>query len=351
MEKLLLEEINKYRKLMGLCMISYDKVVVLEQDGEDGNSDDELLDYMLGEVESDIYDEIQKILEKSDKTLVDIINSPVLTKDELFVLIEISKIKNLQSYSDLVDKLYESPEYKKLITDKYETVIKEMEEKFKSNTEIPDFGYAGIIYKLTGVFAKKIEELLPKSYQIVLDYYNSTIKDKFDDYALGGFALEYSQHLNDSIDFYTFSVTPKNYSGWKLYIYAENLRDVITILENTQNTLSTYGVVFKAATTSELSKNEKKGLIIYLPYDMVKNKQFSEFFTKLTTDLNSYKKGGSITGSKAYNNKIHYLYEFKKRFDKLPNNGVKPSEVSKFFVPNTGGDYMKEIKQPDLFEQ
>ena len=42
--------------------------------------------------------------------------------------------------------------------------------------------------------------------------------------------------------------------------------------------------------------------------------------------------------------------EFNKRFSKLPNNGVKPSDVSKYFVPNTGGDFMKDIKQPDLFE-
>jgi hypothetical protein len=50
-----------------------------------------------------------------------------------------------------------------------------------------------------------------------------------------------------------------------------------------------------------------------------------------------------------YNKKIHYLYEFNKSFKKLPKDGVKPSEVSKYFESNTGGDYMKKINQSDLF--
>ena len=41
--------------------------------------------------------------------------------------------------------------------------------------------------------------------------------------------------------------------------------------------------------------------------------------------------------------------EFNKSFKRLPKDGVKPSEVSKYFEPNTGGDYMKKINQSDLF--
>jgi hypothetical protein len=350
MEKLLLEEINKYRKLMGLSVISPDKVVVLEQDDEDENSDDALLDYMLGIVEDETYSKIQKILEKTDKTITEIINSPVLTGDELFVLLELAKIKNLQSYSDIIDNIYDTPQYKKIITDKYDEIINTLDSKLKSNKQLPDYSYASVVKEITDLYAKKMVDIFPKSNQIILDYYNSTIKDKYDDYNLQGFALDYSRHINDSLEFYTFDVSPKNYSGWKLYIYAENVVDVLTILDLTQNTLESYGVVSKAATSSELKKNEKKGLIIYLPYEMVKNNQPSNFFSKLNTDLTNYSKGGTISGAKEYNNKIHYLYEFKKRFSKLPNNGVKPSDVSKYFVPNTGGDFMKDIKQPDLFE-
>ena len=72
-------------------------------------------------------------------------------------------------------------------------------------------------------------------------------------------------------------------------------------------------------------------------------------FSKLDSDLSNYSKGGSIEGSKEYNKKIHYLYEFNKSFKKLPKGGVKPSEVSNYFESNTGGDYMKKINQPDLF--
>ena len=133
MEKLLLEEINKYRKLMGLSVISPDKVVVLEQDGDDDdeNSDEELLDYMLGIVEDETYSKIEKILEKTDKTITEIINSSVLTDDELFVLLELAKIKNLQAYSDIIDNLYDTPQYKKIITDKYDEIINNADIKLK----------------------------------------------------------------------------------------------------------------------------------------------------------------------------------------------------------------------------
>ena len=116
-----------------------------------------------------------------------------------------------------------------------------------------------------------------------------------------------------------------------------------------EKTLKDNQLVFKAATLSELQNKKYKGLVIYLPYDVVKDGTFKTIFSKLDSDLSNYSKGGSIEGSKEYNKKIHYLYEFNKSFKKLPKGGVKPSEVSNYFESNTGGDYMKKINQPDLF--
>jgi len=336
-EKKVLKEINSYRKLMGLTLIE-EKKSINEQDEVTAKT-----------VESVTEEDIAELINKTGKTLEEIVVSPILTEAELDIIFKIARLKNLQGYNEIITSFYQSEEYKKLITDEYLKLINEYGNKIKSDEEIPKFKYAGIIYSITEVIAKKYEEDFNNSYSIILEYYNNNIKDQWDDYDLTGFALEYSSHISDNLDFYNFNNGDKNYSGWKLYVYAETSIDVINILQLLEKTLKDNQVIFKASTLSELKNKKFKGLVIYLPYDMVKDNTFKSFFSKLNTDLSDYDKGGSIEGTKEYNKKIHYLYEFNKSFKKLPKGGVKPSEVSKYFEPNTGGDYMKEINQPDLF--
>jgi hypothetical protein len=336
-EKIVLTEINNYRKLMGLTLIEENKFI---------NEQDEVV---VDTIESVTEEDIAELIEKTGKSLEEIVTSPILTETELEIIFKIAKLKNLQGYNEIITSFYKSEEYKKIITDEYLKLINEYGNKIKSDEEIPKFKYAGIIYSITEVIGKKYEEDFKDAYSIIIEYYNSNIKDQWDDFDLTGFALEYSSHISDNLDFYNFNNGDKNYSGWKIYIYAETSLDVINILQMLETTLKDNQVIFKAATLSELKNKKYKGLVIYLPYDMVKDNTFKTFFSKLNTDLSNYEKGGSIDGSKEYNKKIHYLYEFNKSFKKLPKGGVKSSEVSKYFEPNTGGDYMKEINQPDLF--
>jgi hypothetical protein len=336
-EKIVLTEINNYRKLMGLTLIEENEFI---------NEQDEVV---VDTIESVTEEDIAELIEKTGKSLEEIVTSPILTETELEIIFKIAKLKNLQGYNEIITSFYKSEEYKKIITDEYLKLINEYGNKIKSDEEIPKFKYAGIIYSITEVIGKKYEEDFKDAYSIIIEYYNSNIKDQWDDFDLTGFALEYSSHISDNLDFYNFNNGDKNYSGWKIYIYAETSLDVINILQMLETTLKDNQVIFKAATLSELKNKKYKGLVIYLPYDMVKGNTFKSFFSKLNTDLSNYEKGGSIEGAKEYNKKIHYLYEFNKSFKKLPKGGVKPSEVSKYFEPNTGGDYMKEINQPDLF--
>ena len=337
----LLLEINNYRRLMGIPLIKVKKHI---NEGNSGGTEN--VANIVGDVTEE---EIVELINKTGKTLEEIINSPILTEYELDILLKISKLKNLEPYSQIMSSFYQSEEYKKLITDKYLLLINEYSNKLKLEKELPTFKYAGIMFSITEVIGNIYEEDFKNAYSIILDYYNSNIKDQWDDYDLTGFALEYTSHISDSLDFYNFNNGDKNYSGWKIYIYAENSLDVIILLQMLEKTLKDNQLVFKAATLSELENKKYKGLVIYLPYDMVKDGTFKTIFSKLDSDLSNYSKGGSIEGSKEYNKKIHYLYEFNKSFKKLPKDGVKPSEVSKYFEPNTGGDYMKKINQSDLF--
>ena len=339
--KVILSEINNYRKLMGLPKINYDKIITEQQETGEVSASNLYLDSEN--------DKLNTLLKKTNKTIEEIINSEVLTENEILILIEVSKLKNLPIYSEIMDSINNSETYKNTLKNEYKKLITKYGDKLKSDKEIPNFKYSTIIYNLTLVIAKTYNEKFVNAYKNIIDCYNDEIKDLWDDFELSGFALEYSKHILDNIDFYTFETPSKNYSGWKIYIYAEKSFDVVDILKLLENTLKNYGVVFKAATTSELKNGTNKGLIIYLPYEMVKNKNFKSFFNQLNSDLSSYNKGGSIEGSKPYNNKIHYLYEFNKKFKDLPKDGVTPSEVGNYYVPNAGGDYMKKINQPDIF--
>jgi hypothetical protein len=188
------------------------------------------------------------------------------------------------------------------------------------------------------------------SEKIILDYYDSKIKDIWDDYDLNEVSNEYLKHFSDSTDFYTFTTNQPNYSGWKIYIYGDNKNDIIEILQSAGPYIKSLDFPFKVATNKGLTNKDGKGLIIYLPYNTIINKEFKTVFDDLLTKLSNYKNNGQISGSKNYSGPLYYSYEFKVAFRKLPKGGVKYSELNKYYVPNVGGDYMKGIKQKDLFD-
>jgi hypothetical protein len=346
MENKIIFEINNYRRIMGLPLIQENHLLIInEQDELDTNKTITPTD-LINDTQNS---EINKLLSRTNKTIDEIINSEYLTTDEILILFEISKIKNLNVYQNLLDSLSNSEEYKNAIKDEYLKLIDSYGDKLKSQKDVPEYKYASIIYNMTLIIAKQFEAKFKNSTNIIMEFYNENIIQKWDDYDLTGYSLEYSKHIFDDIDFYSLETPSSNYSGWKIYIYAEKTYDVIKLLQLLENTLKSNKVIFKAATLKELNKNSNKGLIIYLPYDMVKDGSFKQFFSSIESAISSYTKSGSIDGAKGYSNKIYYVYEFNKKFKNLPKNGVTPNEINKYYVPNVGGDYMKELNQPDLF--
>jgi len=346
MDNKIISEINNYRRIMGLPLIRNEEFLFIREQNEPNTDQTITPSDLINDTQNS---EINKLLSKTNKTIEEIINSEYLTTDEILILFEISKIKNLSVYQDLLNSLSSSDEYKNAIKEEYTKLIESYGNKLKAQKDVPEYKFASIIYNLTLDIAKQFEEKFKDSTNIIMGIYNEKIKNEWDDYELTGYALEYSNHIFDNIDFYSLETPSSNYSGWKIYIYAEKTYDVIKLLQLLEDVLNSNKTVFKAATLKELTKNSNKGLIIYLPYEMVKNNTFKQFFSSLESALSTYSKSGSIEGAKGYNSKIYYVYEFNKKFKNLPKGGVTPNEVNKYFVPNVGGDYMKELDQPDLF--
>ena len=144
-------------------------------------------------------------------------------------------------------------------------------------------------------------------------------------------------------------------SGWKIHIYGEDVSDSAYLITKLDDYLKSNNSAYKIATdnfykSAKGTKQEGKGLTIYIPYDIVKNGKQKEFFDDIESKISDYTKSGTISGDKSYNSKIHYRYEYNQPFDALPEGGVTNSDVGKYYVDNQG-DYMSGTGtvQPDLF--
>ena len=89
-ENNLLLEINNYRRLMGIPLIKVKKHI---------NEGNENVANIVGDVTEE---EIVELINKTGKTLEEIINSPILTEYELDILLKISKLKNLEPYNHVI---------------------------------------------------------------------------------------------------------------------------------------------------------------------------------------------------------------------------------------------------------
>jgi hypothetical protein len=336
MEKLNIE-INELRKLMGLSLLS-----------EEVEIDTQSIIDTLFKTNSD---EIQKLLDKSDKTLEELMSGEYLTLTDINTLFKIAKLSNNSSYNKIVSQITETEEYKNLLINQFNLSIDEFSKKMTSDTKISKYDYSSIIKQFSESYAKLIGAKFINTEKIILDYYLSTVVGLWDDYDLNEVSNEYLKNAYDSTDFYSFTTSQPNYSGWKIYIYAENYKDVIEILQTSGDYIKSTNYPFKVGTNQGLNKKTGKGVIMYIPYSEVVNKTFKQVFNGLNQKLTNYPKKGNIGGTKSYSGPLFYSYEFNKKFKNLPKDGVKVNELNKYYVPNDGGDYMKGIKQKDLFDE
>ena len=343
--KTILYEINNYRKLMGLSalVIEQDEPKVEDKEEENINIVNTIFD---GSDSS----EILELLEGTNKTLEELISSDYLTENEYKILIKISEIKNLSAFNTVMENIYISDDYKKVIINEYNLELNLFVEEMKLRAGITKYEYPSCVKEFTYSLIDFLNEDFKNVENTILGEYESKIKNQWVDYEMNEIANQYNEHAIDETDYVFLSTKQPNYSGWKFYLYAENTTDVIDLLILVGDYLKNSEVVFKASTKKNFDGGVKKGIIIYLPYDMVLNKKQKEFIDYISNEITNYTKTGTIDGTKSYNSKIFYSYEFNKKFDKLPKGGVKYDELSKFYIPNTGGDYMKNIKQSDLFD-
>jgi hypothetical protein len=330
-------QINELRKLMGLSLL----VEELETDTQ----------FVIDTLFDTNQDDIEKLLKKTDKSLEELMTGDYLTLTDINILFKIAKLNNSSVYNKIISEITETDEYKNLLINQYSISIDEFSKKMTSNSEISKYDYSSIIKEFTESFSKLIGSDFTNGEKIILDYYQNTIVDLWDDYNLKVISNEYLKHVNDSNDFYSFTTQQPNYSGWKIYIYAENYKDNIDILQNVGDYIKSINYPFKVGTNQGLNKKNGKGVIIYIPYDEVINKTFKSVFEQLKQKLSNYGKKGTIGGTKNYSGPLYYSYEFNKKFKNLPKGGVGVNEINKYYVPNDGGDYMKGIKQKDLFDE
>jgi hypothetical protein len=79
---------------MGLSSIK-ESTTINEQDESLGKTDDNLT-----------AEEIADLINKTGKTLEEIVNSPVLTESEIDILFKISKFKNLQGDNEIITSFF-----------------------------------------------------------------------------------------------------------------------------------------------------------------------------------------------------------------------------------------------------
>jgi hypothetical protein len=337
MNKKVISDIREIHKLMGISLL-------FEQ------SETEEI-YIIDTLFETNKDEIENLLKKTNKSLKELLSTESLTLTEINIIFKIAKLNNSSEYNNISTSIFETNEYKNLLINEYNIELDKFTKKMTSNENIINYDYSSLVKEFTDFISKKFGSNFMNGEKIILDYYQNTIVGNWDDYDLNNISNEYLLNVNDSNDFYSFTTPQPNYSGWKIYIYSENYKDNIELLENTGEYLKSINYPFKVATNQGLKEKNGKGIIIYIPYENVINKTFKEVFTQLTEKLKNYNKAGTINGTKKYSGPLFYSYEFNVKFKKLPKGGVKFDELSKYYVQNMGGDYMKNINQKDLFDE
>jgi hypothetical protein len=72
---------------------------------------------------------------------------------------------------------------------------------------------------------------------------------------------------------------------------------------------------------------------------MVAERTYPGFIYFIQRELSGYDKRGTISGDRSIDGKIHYRYEYGKPPSELPEGGVSPGEVRKFYKGSDAGFY------------
>lgn len=142
--------------------------------------------------------------------------------------------------------------------------------------------------------------------------------------------------------FYSFICTndEMEMSGWKLYIYGENIDDSYNVCSLVTPIAKKYDLTMKVASQRIINRNNMRTdvawsiAVIYLDPKIFRNNQISSLINDITSSLTDYTKSGNVTGAKSLNGKVHYRYDLKEPVN--PEIGVPYDKYTTLYRGETG---------------
>jgi|688.fasta_scaffold375739_2 hypothetical protein len=153
----------------------------------------------------------------------------------------------------------------------------------------------------------------------------------------------YKKMLNELGNWIPIVTEKGNLSGWKFHIFTTTVDETAYALEKIIPIVKKYGASAKSAGIDMLQRlannplQKGKGITIYIPPSMIKNKQQRNFLSELQDSLIDLNTKGSISGDEMITNNIGYRYEFSKPIDSAI--GVDYESYKKLYISNEGGPH------------
>jgi hypothetical protein len=154
-------------------------------------------------------------------------------------------------------------------------------------------------------------------------------------------------------------ITPKDgeISGWKLHIYTTTIDEIAYAAQQVYDIVKSTRCGFKLASKGNLermkgTKQEGKGVSIYIPYDIIKNNQHFNLVNNIASAISNLKTSGSVVGDKSLTDNISYRYEFDTSLITLLNGdyskGLDNITYDAHYMANSG-NYNPVSNNPDIF--
>ena len=187
----------------------------------------------------------------------------------------------------------------------------------------------------TGTNPTTVKSSNPQSYLDNLS--NSELEAKLGSYSWKN--LGYNQEL---------------YSGWKFHIFGEDIKDAVYLQDALKPVIDKYKPAAKVGGTYHQTADAfkpggvqygKQGVTIYIPPNVINAGRQQEMLADIQSALSGYNKGGTISGDQAITPNIHYRYEL---LGPIPKEGINYDAYSKMYSKNEGGAY-KPSDVGDIF--
>lgn len=148
--------------------------------------------------------------------------------------------------------------------------------------------------------------------------------------------------------------TQELYSGWKFHIFGEDIKDAVYLQDALKPVIDKYKPAAKVGGTYQQTADAfkpggvqygKQGVTIYIPPNVINAGRQQEMLADIQSALSGYNKGGTISGDQAITPNIHYRYEL---LGPIPKEGIDYGTYSKMYSSNEGGAY-KPSDVDDIF--